>query len=298
MTEEGQPSSTNDVGWRSPEASTGHEPHFHVPSYDLPTGGDRDRATPIGSPSLSTPPAVAEPTTGTDANVDGERDGRVPSAPSVNPDQPSSTGAPPDLAAPGPAYPSGVGPQPAYPPPGPVPGSPNIGPTVGGPGAGSLSGPVGGSPNAATGQAGGGWVPPPPREAWRAPRRIETVPGTPFGVVHLDVPPVNSGLAIGALVAGIASVLVALLVACFGLAGASGGWGGWAAGAFAILGGLAGGAAIVLGILGMRQIRRILPPPAIRFTGRGLAIAGLSCGATGLGVTVLSLLLALLLQAA
>jgi len=127
---------------------------------------------------------------------------------------------------------------------------------------------------------------------------VEAVPGTPFGTVHLDVPPMTSGLAIGALVAGIASVLVSFLVACFGLAGAADGWGAWAAGAFALLGGLAGGASIVLGVLGLRQIRRVAPPPAIRFAGRGLAIAGLSCGGTGLGVTLLAFLLALLLQAA
>lgn len=106
--------------------------------------------------------------------------------------------------------------------------------------------------------------------------------------MHLDVPPVTSGPAIGSLIAGVASITVALLVACFGLAGAHSGWGAWAAGAFAVLSGLAGIAAVLLGLFGRRQISRPAPPPAIRFTGRGLAIAGISCGAVGLGVTVLA----------
>jgi hypothetical protein len=122
------------------------------------------------------------------------------------------------------------------------------------------------------------------------------VPGTPFGVVHLDVPPVTSGLAVGSLVAGIAAIVVSLLVICFGLAGASGGWGAWAAGAFAVLAALLGLAGMVLGGLGRRQISRVAPPPALRFTGRGLAVAGLTCGAVGLGLTVLGLAGALLLQ--
>ncbi|HEX5598238.1 MAG TPA: DUF4190 domain-containing protein [Micromonosporaceae bacterium] len=158
-------------------------------------------------------------------------------------------------------------------------------------------------PASAVGPVAGHVVPgpliplPPPREAWRAPRRVEPVAGTPFGVVHLDVPPVTSGLAIGSLLAGIGSVVVAFSVACFGLAGMQGGWGGWAAGAFAVLGLLLGTAAIVLGLLSQRQIRRVSPPPAIRFTGRGLAIAGISCGAAGLSLTLLAFLAALLLQA-
>ncbi len=142
-----------------------------------------------------------------------------------------------------------------------------------------------------------GPVPPPPREAWRTPQRVESVPGTSFGVVHLDVPPVTSGPAVGALVTGIASILVSLVVGCFGVAGARAGWGGWAAGAFAVLGVLLGISAIVLGELGRRQIHRAAPPPTIKFTGRGLAVAGLSCGGVGLGLTVLGFALALALPA-
>ncbi|WP_091654263.1 hypothetical protein [Micromonospora pallida] len=127
---------------------------------------------------------------------------------------------------------------------------------------------------------------------------MDAVPGTPFGVAHLEVPPVTSGLAVGSLVAGIVSVLVALLVGCFGLAGAAGGWGAWAAGAFTLLGALTGAGALVAGLLGARQVRRPAPPPAVRFTGRGLAVAGISCGATGLALSLLGLGAAVLLQLA
>ncbi|HEX6969257.1 MAG TPA: hypothetical protein VF174_10655 [Micromonosporaceae bacterium] len=122
------------------------------------------------------------------------------------------------------------------------------------------------------------------------------MPGTPFGLVHLDVPPVVSGPAVGSLVAGVGSVLVSLAVACFGLAGVAGGWGAWVAGAFAILGTLLGSAAVALGLAGHRQIRRPSPPPAVRFTGRGLVIAGISCGAAGLAITFLAFLVVLLLH--
>ncbi|MFI0792479.1 hypothetical protein ACH4OY_07240 [Micromonospora rubida] len=119
------------------------------------------------------------------------------------------------------------------------------------------------------------------------------MPGTPFGVVHLDVPPVTSGLAVGSLVAGIVSALVSVLVICLGATADS--QGAWAAGVFTFLGVLAGAAAVVAGLLGTRQIRRPSPPPAVRFTGRGLALAGISCGAAGLVLSLLGLGLALLL---
>ncbi|EEP71766.1 hypothetical protein MCAG_02093 [Micromonospora sp. ATCC 39149] len=147
----------------------------------------------------------------------------------------------------------------------------------------------------ALGVPGAGWgrVPAPPRESARPPKRVDPVPGTPFGVVHLDVPPVTSGLAIGSLVAGVASTLVSLLVICLGaIAGTQGAW---AAGVFTLLGLLAGTAAVVAGLLGRRQIRRPAPPPAVRFTGRGLAVAGISCGAAGLVLSLLGFGLALLL---
>ncbi|MFC5921936.1 hypothetical protein [Micromonospora vulcania] len=126
---------------------------------------------------------------------------------------------------------------------------------------------------------------------------MEMVPGTPFGMVYLDVPPVTSGLAVGGLVAGIASILVSLLVICFGVVGANRG-GLWASGAFTVLGVLAGAAAIVACLLGRRQIRRPAAPPAVRFTGRGLAVAGISCGAAGALLSLLGLGLGLLISLA
>jgi hypothetical protein len=138
--------------------------------------------------------------------------------------------------------------------------------------------------------------PPPPRDAVRASRRVEPVLGTPFGLVYVEVPPVTSGTAVGALIAGIASVLVSLVVVCFGLLGAQDGWGAWAAGAFALLGAATGVTGLALGELSRRQIRRVAPPPGIRFTGHGMALAGLACGAAGLGITGLAFLMALVLQ--
>lgn len=140
-------------------------------------------------------------------------------------------------------------------------------------------------------------VAPPPPEGRLSPRRVEQVPGTSFGLVHLEVPPVVSGLAVTSLIAGVISVLVSLTVGCLGVAGADGGWGGWAAGAFTLLGVAFGGAAVGLGLLGLRQVRQTAPPPAVRFTGRGLAIAGISCGGVGLAVTLFSFAVALLLVA-
>jgi hypothetical protein len=162
-------------------------------------------------------------------------------------------------------------------------------PHLGAPGQVAAAGPPGAPPRP---------VPPPPREAWARPRKVEAVPGTSFALVHLDVPPVTSGLAVGALVAGIVSILVSFVVGCFGLAGAQDGWGVWVGGAFALVAAVTGGAGVVLGWLGMRQIRQVAPPPAIRFTGRGVAISGIACGATGLGLTVLGLAMAALIQAA
>lgn len=135
--------------------------------------------------------------------------------------------------------------------------------------------------------------PPPPRDALRRPSRVDAVPGTQFGVVYLDVPAVTSGLAVGALVAGVVSILVSLLVLCVGVTGAD--WDGvWAAGAFTVLGALSGAGAVGAGLLGLRQIHRPLPPPAVRFSGRGLAWAGVGCGGAGMLFSLAGLGLALL----
>jgi hypothetical protein len=103
-------------------------------------------------------------------------------------------------------------------------------------------------------------------------------------------------MAVGSLVAGIASILVALLVGCFGLLGAGAGWGGWVAGAFAVLAIVLGLAGIGLGLVARRQIRQGVVA-ADRRTGAGLATSGLSCGIVGAVGTVGLLLLTLALQA-
>jgi hypothetical protein len=139
-------------------------------------------------------------------------------------------------------------------------------------------------------------VTPPPRESLRRPVRIEPVSGSPYGLVIVGGPPVTSGPAIGALVAGIAALLVSLLVACFGLAEAAapmedapGGWGALVGGAFAVLTGFLGLAAIGLGVVGMRQTDPRRRPIHGAVAGRGLAVAGLACGAAGLALAACAL---------
>lgn len=150
-------------------------------------------------------------------------------------------------------------------------------------------------------------VPPPPREAWQRPVRVEPVPGTPYGLAIFGAPTAVSGPAIGALAAGVAAILVAFVVMCLGLAGAADGWGAAVAGAFAILAGFLGVAGIVLGAVGVRQIRRsglvagsgpsgVGGAPATSIRGRGLAVAGLICGACGVGLTLLSVAAVLAVQ--
>jgi hypothetical protein len=136
---------------------------------------------------------------------------------------------------------------------------------------------------------------PKPSEAW-VPERVEPVPGTEFALVQLKVVPITSGLATGSLIAGIASILVSTLVLCFGLVGLSDGWGAVVAGAFALLGVLVGGGAIGLGLAARRQIRRSGQDGRVRFVGRGLSTAGIWCGAAGMGIAALTLLLVLVLQ--
>jgi hypothetical protein len=117
------------------------------------------------------------------------------------------------------------------------------------------------------------------------------VPGTDFGLAYFSVPPTVSGQAVGSLVAGILSIVVALIVGCFGVAGAQAGWGLIVAGAFAVLAVAAGLAALGLGWFSTRQIAGA----AGRLTGRGMALAGMSCGAAGLGLTVVALVLSLVI---
>ncbi|MFI5492544.1 hypothetical protein [Actinoplanes sp. NPDC051859] len=140
-------------------------------------------------------------------------------------------------------------------------------------------------------------VPPPPHDGAWTPGRVDRVAGTDYGLVQLQVVPAMSGQATGSLIAGIASILVSLLVLCFGAVGAEDGWGVLAAGAFALLSGLLGVGAIVTGVLAMRQIRSSGQGGRLRFKGRGVAVAGCSCGAVGAGIAVLSVAVSALLGA-
>jgi hypothetical protein len=138
------------------------------------------------------------------------------------------------------------------------------------------------------------------------PVAYEAIPGTGFAVAIVGVAPTTSGPATASLVAGIGSILVSFVVACFGTAGAQGGWGPLVAGAFAVLAGLAGVAALALARAGLVQIRRAAPTnlPSVAaaaspgVTGRGLAISGLICGFIGLTFTAVALLGSLALTAA
>ena len=148
-----------------------------------------------------------------------------------------------------------------------------------------------------------GAVPPygpaaPPRSpsAQWTPERVDAVPGTDFALVQLRVEPVTSGLSIGSLLAGIVSILVSLLVLCFGLVGAEAGWGALVAGAFTLLSVVGGGGAVAVGLVARRQIRGTGQPGQMRFTGGGVAVAGIFCGATGAGLALLCLGLAVVLQ--
>jgi hypothetical protein len=133
-------------------------------------------------------------------------------------------------------------------------------------------------------------VAPPPQDSVRRPVRVEPVPGTGYGLAIVGAPAATSGPSVGALLAGIASILVSLLVSCFGLVELSAtddgqrGTGVLVGGAFAVLAGFLGCAGIGLGVAGMRQTKRGAGGPPV--AGRGMAIAGLVCGAVGLGIAV------------
>jgi hypothetical protein len=179
-------------------------------------------------------------------------------------------GAPPPVSAPPPAWaaPSQPGYQVSVPP-----GYPGAAPPAGYP-----------------------YVPPPPLPPQLPPGvprlrpvRIDPVPGTPFGIAIPALNPTVSGLAVGSLVAGIGSILVSVLVVCSGLGRSSSG--ALVGGAFAVLAILVGLGSMGAAFAALREIRA----SAGQIRGRGLAIAGLSCGATGVGVALLGMLFAVAL---
>lgn len=139
----------------------------------------------------------------------------------------------------------------------------------------------------------GGGYPPPyrPRVGLPRPTAVAPVAETPFGVALVEVRPTTSGPAIASLVAGIASILVSLVVIIVAAAGAAEGWGPAVAGAFAALATMAGVAAVGLGATGLRRIRASVPWGPSR--GRGVAISGVVCGALGLAITALTMLAAI-----
>ncbi len=125
------------------------------------------------------------------------------------------------------------------------------------------------------------------------PVRYEPVPGEKYLLAILPVPKMVSGVGVGALVAGIGSILVSFAVWCFGLMGSADGWGGLVGGAFFVLSMLLGIAGVVLGILSLRQIKRSNGG----VIGRGYAISGISCGGAALLLAGLGLVVALVLSA-
>lgn len=135
---------------------------------------------------------------------------------------------------------------------------------------------------------------PVPQQASRpGPVWVEPVPGTDFGVAYVRVPPTVSGLAVGSMIAGIVSILVALVIGCAGLAGLQNESIPIVAGAFAVLAALLSFAGLGLGYASTRQIRN----GRGRFSGRGMGIAGMACGGVGILLTSGGVLLALALVA-
>ena len=137
---------------------------------------------------------------------------------------------------------------------------------------------------------------PPPGVGLPRPVALEAVPGSPFGVAIVGVAPTTSGPAVGSLVLGLGSILISLVVFCFGALGASGGWGPIVAGAFGVLAGLLGIAAAVLGWIGYRQIKRAAHWGATK--GTGMAVTGLICGLVGIALTITAVVMAVLLTTA
>ncbi|MBG6140072.1 hypothetical protein [Longispora fulva] len=136
--------------------------------------------------------------------------------------------------------------------------------------------------------------PPPPRQPGPAIAMAAVLPGPggDFNLAYPAVRPIQSGVALGSLTAGIASLLVSIAVLCFGVTGAQDGWGARVAGAFAVLGAAAGLAGLALGAAAVRQIRRARG----ELSGKGVALTGLCLAGVGLASSVGALLLAVVLS--
>ncbi|MFI5913486.1 hypothetical protein [Dactylosporangium sp. NPDC051541] len=137
--------------------------------------------------------------------------------------------------------------------------------------------------------------PMPPSPPIAPAMRVDVIQGTPFGVAYPAVAATPSGPSIGSLVAGIASILVALFAMCLGVTGAQEGWGLAAAGAFTVLGVFLGAGAIGLALASLRQIRRAAGSGAT-ISGRGMAITGIVLGCVGAGLALLVILLTIVMS--
>jgi len=120
---------------------------------------------------------------------------------------------------------------------------------------------------------------------------VAPVDGTGFAVALVEVRPTVSGPAVASLVTGIGSLLVTTVVGLFAALGARSGWGAPVAGAFAILATLLCVASVLLYRAAARRIRSSVPWGPVR--GRGMGVAGMVCGLTGVGLTALIMLAAL-----
>jgi hypothetical protein len=121
------------------------------------------------------------------------------------------------------------------------------------------------------------------------PQRIDLVPGTDFGLAYAQLAPITSGQAVGSMIAGIASILVTLVEAAFGIGGAASGWGATVAGAFGILAVVFGSAAIGIGIVARRAIKR----SAGALRGNGVGRTGIILGIIGVSLAVFTFVISL-----
>lgn len=125
----------------------------------------------------------------------------------------------------------------------------------------------------------------PAGSAFGYPTRYAEAPGA--GQFRLALPQLGTivaGPAVGSMIAGIASLLVALIAGCAGTSGSL-----LITVALVVLAVFCSSAAGLLGAVALRQVRR----SGGEYRGRGMAIAGLSCGSVALGLVFISLLVAL-----
>jgi hypothetical protein len=262
------------------------------PSYGVPSGPGY--GTPASGPGYGAPASGP----GYGVQPGSGYGGAVPaSGPGYGVQPGSGYGGAVPASGPGYGAPSMPGPGYGAPPPsGPGYGTPASGPGYGTPasGPGYGAGPGYGNPHAMSTFA----VPSaPPRPSSPGPAggqvRVDPVAGTPFGVAYVTVPPTVSGLAAGSLVTGIASIVLGIVIGCLGVTGVQSSEGPIVAGAFAVTAALLGFAGLGLGFAAVRQIRS---SPG-RVSGRGVGIAGMTCGGTGVLFTMGGLALALVLLA-